>query len=207
MVRSPWAREYVRTPTAYIWGTEPSALAREVSRLLPPGADVLDLGCGEGRDSVFFAAEGFDVTGLEISRAGLHKAARLARALAAERSGTRIRWVHGNMARLPVTGRFDLVYSCGSIHYVPRPARVRLIARLRAMTRPGGLHAHIVFTDRAVYVEKGEWIDYFAPGELGRAYAGWTVLRNDEGRIPCAQDGTAHRHSVEHLVARAPAAE
>jgi len=55
VIRSPWAREYARTPKTYIWGTGASSLAREVSALLPPGARVLDLGCGEGRDSVFFA--------------------------------------------------------------------------------------------------------------------------------------------------------
>ena len=54
MIRSPWAREYARAPKTYIWGTEASLLARQVSALLPPGARVLDVGCGEGRDSVFF---------------------------------------------------------------------------------------------------------------------------------------------------------
>ncbi|MBI3030151.1 MAG: methyltransferase domain-containing protein, partial [Candidatus Rokubacteria bacterium] len=73
-MRSPWAREYVRRPKDYIWGTEPSSLALEVSDLLPPGARVLDLGCGEGRDSVFFASRGFEVTGVEVSLAGLRKA-------------------------------------------------------------------------------------------------------------------------------------
>ena len=204
MIRSPWAREYVRTPRRYIWGTEPSSFAREASRLLPAGAHVLDLGCGEGRDSVYFAGRGLDVTGLEVSLAGLRKAERLSRDAARAHPGLRLRWVHGAMERLPVDGPFDLVYSCGSIHYVPRPARARLFARLRALTRPGGYHVHIVFTDRAVYVEKGEVIDYFVPGELSGFYADWVILRYEEASIPCAQDGTPHRHSVEQLVARAP---
>lgn len=198
MTRSPWAREYARTPTSYIWGTEPSSFAREVSVRLPPGARVLDLGCGEGRDSVFFAARGFDVTGVDVSRAGLRKAERLAR-----EQGVAVRWVCSDMARLRVAGPFDLVYSCGTIHYVPRPARGRLLARLRALTRPDGLHAHIVFTGRAVYVELGEAIDYFTPGELRAAYTGWRILERHEGVIPCSRDGTPHRHSIEQLIAKA----
>jgi cyclopropane fatty-acyl-phospholipid synthase-like methyltransferase len=59
-MRSPWAREYARTPNRDVWGTEASELAHQVSALLPPGARVLDLGCGEGRDSVFFAQRGFE---------------------------------------------------------------------------------------------------------------------------------------------------
>lgn len=198
-MRSPWAREYLRTPETYIWGTEPSAFAQRLASLLSPGARVLDLGCGEGRDSVFFAAQGFAVIGVDASRAGIAKARRLA-----EARGVRVSWLVGDMARLAYRGPFDLIYSCGSIHYVPRRKRARLFPRLQSLARPGGLHAHVVFTDREVYVEKGEVIDYFAPGELAAAYAGWPILDQAEGRISCAQDGTPHHHSVESLIARAP---
>ncbi len=201
MMRSPWAREYVRRPKEYIWGTEPSSFAREVSALLSPGARVLDLGCGEGRDSVFFAARGFDVTGVDASLAGLRKAERLAR----ER-GVEVRWAHADMARFTLDGPFDLVYSCGAVHYVPRRERARLFPLLKALTSPRGYHAHIVFTDRAVYREKGEVIDYFGAGKLRRMYADWRVLRFKEGLIACAQDGTPHRHSVDELIAQAPSA-
>jgi len=201
MTRSPWAREYARAPETYIWGTEASVLARQVSGRLPPGARVLDLGCGEGRDSVFFAGRGFEVTGVDIARAGLSKAERLAAS-----RGVRVRWVRGDIGGVP--GRrladqaFDLVYSCGSIHYVPRASRGRLFRRLRALTRPGGLHAHIVFTDRLIHPEKGERIDYFASGELAALYADWEIVACEQRLIDCGQDGTAHHHSVEQIVAR-----
>lgn len=198
-MRSPWAREYVRTPKKYIWGTEPSSFARQVSALLLSGARVLDLGCGEGRDSVYFAAEGFEVVGVDASRAGIAKAQRLA-----ETHGARVRWLVGDMARLAYRGPFDLIYSCGAIHYVPRRERAGLFQRLQLLARPGGFHAYVVFTDREVYVEKGEVIDYFASGELAAAYVGWLILHREEGRISCAQDGTPHYHSVESFIARAP---
>lgn len=199
-MRSPWAREYVRTPKTYIWGMEPSSFARQVAPLLPPGTRILDLGCGEGRDSVFFAAQGFDVVGVDISRAGIAKAERLA-----EARGVQVRWLVGDMARLDYPDPFALIYSCGTLHYVPRRKRARLITRLQALTRPGDHHAHVVFTDREVYVEKEEVIDYFTPGELAAAYIGWLILHREEGRISCAADGTPHHHSVESFIARAPA--
>ncbi len=199
-MQSPWAREYLRTPKTYIWGTEPSSFAQQVAPLLPPGARILDLGCGEGRDSVFFASAGCEVVGVDVSRAGIAKARRLA-----EARRVRIRWLVVDMARVASRGPFDLVYSCGAIHYVPRRKRARLLPRLQSLTRPGGLHAHVVFTDRQVYVEKGEIIDYFAPGELAAAYTGWLILHREEGQISCAQDGTPHHHSVESFIARAPA--
>src|SRR5580765_6993019 len=68
---SPWAREYARTPERYVFGTAPSDFALEVARLVRPGDYVLDLGCGEGRDSVFFAGRGAVVFGVDLSDAGL----------------------------------------------------------------------------------------------------------------------------------------
>ena len=198
-MRSPWAREYRRTPNTYVWGTEPSSFARHVAALLVRGARVLDLGCGEGRDSVFLAAEGFHVAGVDISRAGIGKARRLAGS-----RKVRVRWIVGDMARLIYRGPLDLIYSCGAIHYVPRPARARFFERLQSLTRADGLNAYVVFTDRHIYVERGETIDYFVPGELAGIYARWRILRRDEGLISCSADGTDHQHSVEFFIARNP---
>jgi tellurite methyltransferase len=202
-MRSPWAREYVRTPKRCIWGTEASALAHQVSGLLRPGARVLDLSCGEGRGSVFFAERGFEVTGIDIAPWGLAKAERLA----CDR-GVEVRWICGDIGsvggRHVGGGLFDLIYSCGAIHYVPRAVRAHLVPRLKVLTREHGLHAHIVFTDHTVYVEKGEQIDYFAPGELASLYADWAILTREARVIDCDQDGTRHRHSTEQFVARSP---
>src|SRR5260370_26528006 len=77
---SPWAREYARTPERYVFGTAPSDFALEVARLVRPGDYALDLGCGAGRDSVFFAERGAVVFGVDPSEAGLAKAPRLAQA-------------------------------------------------------------------------------------------------------------------------------
>jgi tellurite methyltransferase len=189
----------VNTPDRFIWGTRPSDLAREASELVGHRARVLDLGCGEGRDSVFFAEQGHDVVAVDLAPDGLRKAARLA-----DQRGVRVAWVCAGLPDLPVRGPFDLVYSSGSVHYVARGERGALFARLRGLTRPGGLHAHVVFTERTIYREKDEIVHYFTPDELGDAFRDWIVLRREEGVIPCAQDGVRHVHSVETILARRP---
>jgi tellurite methyltransferase len=196
---SPWGREYVNTPDRFIWGTRPSALAREASKLTGPRARVLDLGCGEGRDSVFLTEQGHDVVGVDLSLDGLRKATRLA----GDR-GVRVSWVCAALPDVPVRGPFDLVYSCGSIHYVARDDRGVLFDRLRELTAPGGHHAHVVFTERRIYREKNEVVHYFTTDELRDAYRGWIILRHEEGLIPCAQDGVRHVHSVETILAQRP---
>ena len=198
-MQNPWAREYARTPERYIWGKTPSGFAREIADRLSPGSRVLDLGCGEGRDSVYFAARGFEVTGLDVSPEALAKGRRLA-----EEQEVQVQWLCRSMLDAPVAGRFDLVYSCGSVHHLRRRDRGRLFRRLRLLSAPGGLHAHVVFTDRMIYREKGEEIDYFTRGELPDFFGGWTILADEDVQISCAQDGVRHAHSVERLVAERP---
>jgi tellurite methyltransferase len=192
---SPWAREYARTPERYVFGTAPSDFALEVARLIRPGDYVLDLGCGEGRDSVFFAGLGASVTGVDVSAEGLAKARRLARA-----RGVRVSWWRGFITGALPPGPFDLIYSCGSIHYVPRADRGALFARLKTATRPDGHQAHLVFTNDLVHEEKGEVVEYFTAGELHEAFVDWQTIRSGQHVISCAQDGTVHGHAVDELV-------
>lgn len=58
----------------YYWGKKPSAICDRVIELMHPTRDfrpkLVDLGCGEGRNAVYFAKNGFDVVGLYISETG-----------------------------------------------------------------------------------------------------------------------------------------
>lgn len=64
----------------YYWGTEPNSGVYEVLKAMPPSRrlKLLDIGCGEGRDAVFFARNGYEVTGIDVSDAGIAKTKRLA---------------------------------------------------------------------------------------------------------------------------------
>jgi SAM-dependent methyltransferase len=60
-----------------VWSAEPNRfLVAEVEQL--PAGRALDLACGEGRNAVWLAERGWDVTGVDFSNVGLDKARRLA---------------------------------------------------------------------------------------------------------------------------------
>ncbi len=63
--------------TTYIYGKEPTAFLKEKLSLLNKGK-ALVLAMGEGRNAVYLAENGFDVTGVDISEVGIEKCERLA---------------------------------------------------------------------------------------------------------------------------------
>ena len=63
----------------YVYGTEPNDFLRQQAQVIPKG-QVLCLADGEGRNSVYLASLGYDVTAVDSSAVGLAKAQTLAAA-------------------------------------------------------------------------------------------------------------------------------
>ena len=63
---------------SFYWTVRPSSMCFEVLRRMPPDRHLrlLDIGCGEGRNAVFFARNGYEVHALDISERGLEKTNR-----------------------------------------------------------------------------------------------------------------------------------
>lgn len=57
----------------FYWGIKPHKLVIDSIKYLPSAAKVLDLGCGEGKNSFYLAKKGFNITSIEISEAGIKK--------------------------------------------------------------------------------------------------------------------------------------
>ncbi len=96
----------------------------------PAPHDILDLGCGPGRDLAAFAALGHRAVGLD-------GCAALA-AVARERSGAPVLEQDMLDLDLPATA-FDGVFAQAVLFHVPTAALPDVLARLRASLRPKGV--------------------------------------------------------------------
>ena len=74
--RAFWNSMYDRPD--YRYGLEPNAWLVACAASLPAGARVLCVGDGEGRNGVWLAEQGYEVTTIDASDAGVEKARRLA---------------------------------------------------------------------------------------------------------------------------------
>ncbi|MEU0076030.1 class I SAM-dependent methyltransferase [Streptomyces sp. NPDC006332] len=116
-----------------IWSGRPNALlVREVTGLTPGTA--LDLGCGEGADAVWLASRGWRVTGADISRTALERAAGHA---AEANVADRVRWERHELGVTFPEGSFDLV----SAQFLQSPVPLdqdRVLRRAADAVAPGG---------------------------------------------------------------------
>ncbi len=122
-------------------------------RLLPSciaGWPCLEVGCGAGQNSIFLARRGAVVAAIDQSAAMITHGRALAR-----QAGARVRFVVGDVDRLPVPvgARFQLIHSSYALPFVAHPGL--LIAESAKRLRPGGL----LLISTAHPAAAGEWIE------------------------------------------------
>jgi SAM-dependent methyltransferase len=115
----------------YAFGTEPNDFLVSAADILPKGK-ILCLGEGEGRNAVWLAERGFDVTAVDASRVGLDKALRLA-----EERGVTLKTVHADLDDYVIEPMaWDAVVSI--FCHLPPPLRRRVHGDVVGGLKPGG---------------------------------------------------------------------
>jgi len=143
-----------------------------------PGT-ALDIGSGNGRNTLYLARRGWHVTAVDLSRVGLDQTQMMARQL-----GVKVRTVAQDINRFDFGHeRWDLIL------LIDFPfAYQELLPRIRAGLRPGGWIVLEEVSDReAAELKKSQHLSPILPyrfmrrKDLDTAFAGFQVLRDEEG--------------------------
>jgi len=73
-----WSARYRAAGDDYLFGTEPNRFLALRAQLFREGRNALAVADGEGRNSVWLAEQGLDVTAIDISPVAVAKARKLA---------------------------------------------------------------------------------------------------------------------------------
>jgi SAM-dependent methyltransferase len=99
-------------------------------KLLPPGASILELGCGGGFDAAYMIAAGFDVEPTDgVPEMAAEAEARLGRPVRVMR-----------FDQLDDVERYDAVIASASLLHVPRTGLPDVLGRVWRALKPGGWH-------------------------------------------------------------------
>ncbi|MDH3539259.1 MAG: class I SAM-dependent methyltransferase [Acidimicrobiia bacterium] len=192
MTSGQWDERY--SLRELVWTDRPNQhLVSEVASLTPGRA--LDFACGEGRNAVWLAAQGWEVTGVDFSPVGIRKA----KGLAAER-GVDVHWVVADIVDWSPPDGYDLVIVF-YLHLPPADRR-RVLGHAASALSPGGTllvvgHALRNLTEGHGGPPTAEGL--YAPADVVADLPGLVIERADEVMRPVEVEGET-RTAIDVLV-------
>ena len=124
-----WDQRYAETDS--VWGGGPNIFVERFLADRNPGT-AIDLGAGEGRNAVWLAQQGWQVTAVDFSAVGLEKARDMAR-----EAGVELATVVGDAQTYEPSFPVDLVLL--SYLQIPDAHQRSLLGRARRWLQPGGV--------------------------------------------------------------------
>ena len=189
----------------YYWGKEPSSLCKICINTFDkspekPVLQVMELGCGEGRDAVAFAKLGYDVTAIDLAKLGLDKTEKLAKEF-----GVKVQTSLGNVIDYKIIKPVDVIFSTGTMQYIPKELRQDRFNHFKEMTKPGGYNAIAAFVEKpfiekAPDAEENAW--FFKSGEIMSFYWDWEIIYSVEEIFDCNSFGILHQHAISRVIAK-----
>lgn len=124
---------------AYCWGRFRILRQRfliEIGQYLPHSGAVLDIGCGFGLFSLYYAQSIPElwIHGVDINRKRIIQA----RKAAAKLNLANVHYEVDNATTLTLPGKLDTAYMLDLIHHIPRSAVYPLLKQIHSNLRPGG---------------------------------------------------------------------
>src|SRR3989338_464393 len=122
-----WAKKWTKKTDA------PNSFARRALTLIRKKKlqTLLDLGSGDGRDSLYFANKGLTVYSLDFSKSGITML---------KKKNPAIKAFLGDIKKLPFKkNSFDVIYAHLSLHYFTDSETKKIFARLHGILKKDGL--------------------------------------------------------------------
>lgn len=198
-----WSARYRDVGEDYLFGTVPNRFLASQADSFGADMRVLSVADGEGRNAVWLAEQGCQVTATEISLVALEKAAKLARG-----RNVAVDFVQADILNWDwPREEFDAVVGI-FIQFATPAERPRQLAGMKQTVKPGGLLLLQGYTPKQLEYKTGgpSAVENLYTAEMLRAlFADWEIvlLHEHEDTI---EEGSAHvgRSALIDLVARRP---
>ncbi|WP_312209842.1 tellurite resistance methyltransferase TehB [Pseudescherichia sp.] len=143
--------------------------------LVPPGK-TLDLGCGNGRNSLYLAANGYSVTAWDKNPLSIANIERIKEAEGLEN----LEIATVDLNALTFEGEYDFILSTVVMMFLEAQTIPGLIANMQRTTVPGGYNLIVAAMDTEDFPCTVGFPFAFKAGELAEYYSGWEVVKYNE---------------------------
>ena len=186
----------------YYWGLEPASFLDELIKVTNKKASelsVLDIGCGEGKDAVYMAQQGCNVTAFDITESGIRKLKKLALSRAVE-----VEAYVADINDFEINKQFDIVYSTGTIQYLFDENIPLFFSKVREMIKIGGIVYFNVFVEKLFLELPPDWDKeekMWKTGDLFGYFSDWKIHTINEVIFEDNSGGVKHYHCMDTVMA------
>ncbi|MCZ8537861.1 class I SAM-dependent methyltransferase [Paenisporosarcina quisquiliarum] len=179
----------------YVYGTEPNEFLRDMQKKLQLSGDALTIAEGEGRNAVFIAEQGLNVTAWDYAESGLEKTKKLG-----ETKGVTVKTelVDLNEAQW-VTNQWDEIV-CIFGHF-PKELRNKTLRGVKEAVKPGGYFITEVYSHYQIPYKSGgpQKLDLlYSPEEFLQTFSDWRTVHFFMGEV-VRHEGELH-NGLSHVI-------
>ncbi len=188
-----------------VWGDKPNALLQEVYDKAVNTADFLDLGCGQGRDSLFMLQKGFTVTAVDKSQEGINKINGYIKN--SKLPLDRITLICEDVENFKIKkNKFAIINAFNVLQFLPKIDALSVVERIKKGLISGGYVIISGFIDSGPLFKKNNQDNgFFKERELKNLFSDFKMILyeekviNDPGHPGWPEP---HQHSVVKMIAK-----
>ena len=179
----------------YVYGKNPNVFLEEIQKKLQLTGEALAIAEGEGRNAVFLAEQGMNVTAWDYAESGLQKTNKLA-----EERGVKVHTILVDLNEATwEKDKWDEIV-CIFGHF-PKELRNRTLLEVKDAIKPGGYYITEVYSHKQIPYNSGGPRDLellYSPEEFLQTFADWRIVHFFMGEV-VRHEGELH-NGLAHVI-------
>jgi cyclopropane fatty-acyl-phospholipid synthase-like methyltransferase len=165
---------YQKNPN--LWGNKPNILLTMFEYLFKANSNCLDLGCGQGRDALYFAKKGFNVTAVDSSSVAIDQFKKNIE----EENAANLEAICADVKDYKIaSGKYQIININNLLQFLPRKNSLELITGIKDNLSAEGIILINAFTtgdSQFVRTRDNKNATFFQPNELKELFGDFNIL-------------------------------
>lgn len=141
------------------------------------GGRALDVGCGQGRNSLYLSQMGYEVDAWDVNPQSLQKVQQMITAEGMEQIHLAQRDLNADQS---ITGQYDFICCTVVMMFLEAETVPQLISQMQQATKLNGYNLIVCAMQTDAIPAQPDFPFAFKPGQLSELYQGWKLIKYNE---------------------------